>query len=341
MNETHMEALRQYETEVLSVRKGRGAWICETRQGLRLLREYKGTVKRLEFEDQVLSALDTRTSLRTDPYVRNREGSLLTTTGDGTSYVLKEWFADRECSLRDSYEVRQAVSRLAILHSQLRRIPKRQEWTLGSICREPMDQEIRRHNRELLRTVRFIRERRGKTDFELSVLSAFRRFFEQAQEAADMMEELMAAEGDLAVAELTGSCDFFGGQLCHGDLDQHHLLMGPGYTAIVDYNRMHLGIQTFDLYRIMRKTLEKHGWNGDLGISILDSYQRVLPMDRQEKQSLYTLFLYPEKYWKQLNFYYNTNKARVPDRNTGKLKSLESQEPARQQFLKRLKAYCQ
>ena len=51
--------------------------------------------------------------------------------------------------------------------------------------------------------------------------------------------------------------------------------------------------------------MEKHGWNVDLGLSMLDSYERILPMDRQELTCLYYLFLYPEKYWKQLNFYYN------------------------------------
>ena len=50
MNERYQEVLEQYEVEILSVRKGRGAWICETDKGLKLLREYKGTVRRLEFE---------------------------------------------------------------------------------------------------------------------------------------------------------------------------------------------------------------------------------------------------------------------------------------------------
>lgn len=65
--------------------------------------------------------------------------------------------------------------------------------------------------------------------------------------------------------------------LCHGDLDQHHVLMGNGYTAIIEYNRMHLGIQVSDLYRFMRKVMEKHGWNMDLGLSMLDSYERSFP----------------------------------------------------------------
>ena len=41
MNERYQEVLAQYEMEVLSVRKGRGSWICETDKGLKLLREYQ------------------------------------------------------------------------------------------------------------------------------------------------------------------------------------------------------------------------------------------------------------------------------------------------------------
>ena len=52
-DERTTEVLEQYELEVQSKRRGRGAWICETSQGLKLLREYKGTVKRLEFEEQI------------------------------------------------------------------------------------------------------------------------------------------------------------------------------------------------------------------------------------------------------------------------------------------------
>ena len=60
MNERTTEVLEQYELEVQSKRRGRGAWICETSQGLKLLREYKGTVKRLEFEEQIMNVLQIR-----------------------------------------------------------------------------------------------------------------------------------------------------------------------------------------------------------------------------------------------------------------------------------------
>ena len=303
MNEKYVEALEQYEMDVISVRKGRGSWICETRNGCRLLKEYRGTVKRLEFEDEVLGILDTRGSLRADRYIRNKEGSLLTMTGDGTRYILKDWFMDRECNIKDGFEIRQALSRLAMLHGQLRTVEFKEEWSMGSILSESLEEELERHNREMQRTRNYIRGKRKKSEFELCVIGNYNMFYEQALAAVQGIRSLWTenavdSEYDaLEAAEIknprgpkgavqtavpsdrTGEKPAF---LCHGDLDQHHVLMGPNYTAIIEYNRMHLGIQVSDLYRFMRKVMEKHGWNVDLGLSMLDSYERILPMDRQE-----------------------------------------------------------
>ena len=247
-----------------------------------------------------------------------------------------------------------------MLHGQLRQIQPREEWNMGSIFIESLEKEQERHVKEMKRARNFIRGKRGKTEFELCVMDSFDYFFEQAKEALNQMKGLFLENGapeQLAAAELSvenaaenmenpvenmkNSARKQGsrlGYLCHGDLDQHHVLMGNGYTAIIEYNRMHLGVQAEDLYRLMRKVMEKHGWDGDLGITMLDSYERVRPMDKQERKCLYYMFLFPEKYWKQLNFYYNTNKAWIPAKSTDKLKSLKSQESARSRFLSRLEA---
>ena len=87
----------------------------------------------------------------------------------------------------------------------------------------------------------------------------------------------------------------------------------------------------------MRKVMEKHGWDGDLGITMLDSYERVRPMDKQERKCLYYMFLFPEKYWKQLNFYYNAGKAWIPVRSIEKLQKLEEQQTARNLFLEAIR----
>lgn len=66
--------------------------------------------------------------------------------------------------------------------------------------------------------------------------------------------------------------------ICHGGLNQHHILMGRDYVAVTGFGRMHLGLQVEDLYYFMRKVMEKHNWDCGLGNGMLEAYERVLPM---------------------------------------------------------------
>ena len=78
MNDNYQDVMQQYEGETLEVRRGRGAWICERSDGLRLLKEYRGSLKRLEFEETVLGELKRQGICSVDQYVRNREEELIT-----------------------------------------------------------------------------------------------------------------------------------------------------------------------------------------------------------------------------------------------------------------------
>lgn len=157
------------------------------------------------------------------------------------------------------------------------------------------------------------------------MIGNFSLFFDQALEAQRGLER-MAREGREPEH-----------YLCHGELNQHHILMGDQDTPIIEFNRMHLGVQAADLYHFIRKAMEKHSWNLELGMKMLEAYDRILPMGETEREYLYYLFLYPEKYWKQINFYFNANKAWIPARNVEKLKNLEQQQEDRNRFLSRIR----
>lgn len=325
MNDCYLEVLQQYEGETLEVRRGRGAWICGRNDGLKLLKEYRGTLRRLEFEEAVLHELRDQGIRAVDQYVRNRDGELITAAPDGTKYILKDWFPDRECNLKDGREILTCTGRIAGLHRALRQIAWKEDWNLGSIVPPGIAEEMRRHSREMKRVRNFISGKRKKSEFELCVMQHFEEFYEQALRAQDELELLWRKQGQDRLF------------LCHGDLDQHHVLVGSGDVAFIEFNQMHRGCQIADLYRFMRKVMEKHGWNERLGLAMIESYDHVLPVDREDRECLYYLFLYPEKYWKQLNYYYNANKAWIPPKNVEKLKAIEEQQEGRNRFLSNIR----
>ena len=138
---------------------------------------------------------------------------------------------------------------------------------------------MERHNRELVRTRNYIRKKRRKSDFERAVSGSFAIFYEQAQEAAGGLK---------AQIERNGEPENY---LCHGDLNQHHILLAEeNEMAVIEFNRMHRGVQVEDLYHFTRKILEKHGWDLRLGMRLLETYDRILPLNAQERHTSITCF---------------------------------------------------
>ena len=80
-------------------------------------------------------------------------------------------------------------------------------------------------------------------------------------------------------------------------------------------------MQMADLYRFMRKILEKYSWDLHLAQKMLSEYDSVRPLSESEWQNLRVRFCYPEKYWKLANHYYTHNKAVISGKNVEKLKN--------------------
>ena len=153
------------------------------------------------------------------------------------------------------------------------------------------------------------------------MIGNFEIFAAQAVEAERGMERLYEIHGK-EIAD--------GYAVCHGEPDYHHILIGKRFGD--EFNQMHL-LSDGGPVLFLRKIMEKHDWNERLGRQVMESYEQVLPVSEVEQQVLYYLFLYPEKYWKQINLYYNANKAWVPAKSTEKIRKLEAQQEARESFI--------
>ncbi|MBQ1930954.1 MAG: spore coat protein CotS, partial [Lachnospiraceae bacterium] len=215
------------------------------------------------------------------------------------------------------------VRMLARLHKGLRQVDD------GAFSREDsLLKEYGRHNAELRRARNFVRKVRHKSEFELAMMETFSAYYEQAMEAQRLLEQW-------GVQETTE------GFLCHGEYSHHHILYDGDFVMVTDFMAMTRGIQVSDLYYLMRKAMEKQGFDCRIGHKMLNEYDRILPLTDEDHRYLYIRFLYPEKYWKQINYYFNSNKAWIPARSTEKIRNLQCLEPDRQRFLNVLKAGTQ
>lgn len=327
MNDRETGVLEQYDFEVKNIYKGRGMLIVETDQGLRTLKEFSGSVKKLAFQNAVLEHIKAA-GMRSDFIVPNKEGELVSADKDGTRYLVREGYEARECNIRDEGEICFAVEHLARLHQVCRNISFSED-TDAENYRQDVREIVRRHNREMKKTRNHMRERRSKTDFEICFLKCFPEFYEKAEASEAAMDASGYGELSEEAAERHA--------VCHGSYNHHNVVFGRGRIITLDYEHCYAGVQIGDLYDFMRKVLEKWDWDVRLGRKILERYDRVLPITPQERTYLYLRFSYPEKFWKIANHYYNSRKSWIPDKNMEKLKILIGQEKKKEEFLRDLR----
>ena len=122
------------------------------------------------------------------------------------------------------------------------------------------------------------------------------------------------------------------GHLIHGAYHQHNVLIGQGQTAAVNFEQFRVDCQVCDLYQFLRKIMEKHNWNQELGMRLIREYNRVQNMSQKEIGLLGFMIAYPEKYWKQVNFYFNNSKSWISEKNIEKIKKAVEQNSVRTAF---------
>ena len=428
MSEKLSEVFEQYDMEITDTRKGRGSTILITKEGMRILEPFRGSMVRLE-QEYVLKQLFLERGLeRLDHIIPNRDGQLFTCDKYRQPYVMKKHFEGEECDMNDPGDVVKAVEALAKFHLQgqwvakefevrwserrrqneeqrveeIRRViedgeemervaylyeisrsalqkainqekqqndPKTEKKEIDEIHTADVYDRFVRHNAQIRKIGRFVRRVKRRNAFENLFLNIYEDFYRQGAACVSMLEKgiekncscLMSGCGDKD-ADAMDSCrgdedlsvfksgvkgekeekytgcvgiDHYG--ICHGSFNQHNVIMGEDGIAIVHFERFSRGNQLGDLYQFARKVMEKNGYQFALLQEIIDAYNKVIRITKEDYEYMYILFSYPEKFWKIANRYYNSSKAFLSPKYIEKLEGVICQEKEKKEMLDNMK----
>ena len=359
MEDRSQEALKRYRLKIYNIYRARGAFLLETDGGLKLYKCFEGSKNRALFEDKVKEHLSLNGYPNSDMFVKTIEDDIISEDSVGCQYIMKNWFWGEECNLKELSQIEAASSNLARLHSVLRGVEFTDEQREHNISPDLMETFDKR-NRELKRVKAYIRDKKQKNEFELLYLNYYDAFYEQGIIAAERLTDIpykaMLQEGIQQ------------GLVCHGNYTYHNIIMlksktdaiaksyaPPGWVnkqplsvaelggggnpiATTNFEKSYIGLQISDLYQFIRKVMEKNDWDILYGSNIIEAYDRVKAITKEEINLLYLLLLYPEKFWKITNFYYNGKKSWISGRNTQKLNTIGEQNTKKQMFLKKLES---
>lgn len=333
MQDYEKKVLEKYRVDVNGTRKIRGAILCDTTQGIFLLKEVTAPAGRIPALCELYDHLIECGYNRVDCIIANEEGEYVTALEDGKKYMLRQWFRGRECDLRKPAELLEASGNLAKLHTLMKiNLPMMP-------MADRLGHEYERHDRQLRKVRRFVRGLTSKSEFELAFLKHFDSMYQWAEIAGDLLEK--------SDYERLYQRSLAEHSLVHGEYNYHNILIKceeshGGRTEIMattNFDKFKQNIQVEDLYYFLRKVMEKHGWKERLGDNMLNAYSAIRPLSGEETEYLKIRLAYPEKFWKIANSYYHSNKAWISVKNVEKLNTAIRQTKEKERFMDNIFAF--
>ena len=310
MDEKIAGLLAQYEVEVYRAGRVKGAWLLDTNEGLKLFGSCLSSEGKIGFEQSVKQQIKEHGFLNIDSYVPTREGNYLVQGPYNETFVMRDWFLGEECDSQNRENIRLTVETLARLHKSMSGIELSEEML--AFCKQPrLTELLEKRNRELRRVRTYIRDKKQKNAFEQKFLSQFALQYAQAEQATESLnKEAYEAYYKKTVEQ---------GSVLHGNYTHHSVIFYSDGIAVTGFQKAGTGIQIHDFYLLFRKMMEKWEWDIALGEEMLNAYEKVRTIPKEERELLPVLLSYPEKFWKVANQYYNNRKSWIPEKNMQKL----------------------
>lgn len=320
MVEQALTTLEQYDLEIKSARKGRDSWLITSSTGEFVLKEYRGSEKRIQTQKWLTDEIMSKSGVLVQQIVPNKEGNLLSKDAEETTYVLQTFMEGRECDVKEPKDCKAAIITMAKMH-QVMQMPKQEE--LQGYNPYSLQQEFTKRNTELRRIRRYLKEKRQKNDFERFLYKSIPYFLEMG----------LKTEEEWAYYEKQFHKDPQEYLFCHGDYQHHNVWFYYDEIMILQFEKFMTDMPCRDLYLFLRKLLEKNNWDASLGKEMLQVYNSERKLPYQEQISMIYRFAYPEKFWKIANYYFNGKKSFVPGKNLEKLERLLEQEEMKKTFI--------
>ena len=322
MNDRAVNLLEQYDFSVERTWKGRGAILFEADNTVYILKEYKGASERLSYIADRLIQIRENGFTEIEEIIPNKEGSYFCTDYDRTTYIVKRYFSAKECNIREAAEYKKALRALGSLHKAMTGLVVSEPVAVDSL---PLLYEIEKRNTELSRVRRYLKTKGQKSEFERFLYKNYDYFYDKALETAQLLKKEDTEHWRRRIEEV--QC------YCHGDYQYHNILIDNDGCHIINFEKMAPDNPVKDLYLFTRKLLEKNNWDLVLGRELLHTYNEIRNLQEEDLLQLKYRFLYPEKFWKIVNYYFNSSKAWISCKNNEKMETILQQEETKNAFI--------
>lgn len=310
-----------YGIKVTSIKPCRAGYVLETEKGKKHLRQCQCSENRILYVHGAKEHLFNNGFVNLDTYsvtVNNKPFMEI----EGQNYVMTPFIEARECEFSDDTDTIRASTALAQMHIAGIGFKHEYESISGDLGKLP--ESLGKRYDEILRMRRKAERERGAFDY--IYLDCVDKFIELAEESLSLL-------GGTEYPRLVKKT-FIEGGICHHDYSYQNILIKGHTTFITGFECCTEELRIYDLVNLLRRKMRKCNWNPQKASLLLDAYGEIAPVSKDEISVMKAMLLFPQKFWRVANKYYNSRRSWAQKNFTGMLEEVIAEYNDHVRFMK-------
>ncbi|WP_352399638.1 hypothetical protein [Anaerotignum sp.] len=288
-----------YGLRFYSGTRTRTGLVCKTDKGLRELKKARERMNNIRYAHDVKECLYRNGFTVISRFYNTMDGQPCFAK-DGTLYVLEELLPSTPLDEDGKDSFVKGAETLGKMHQ----CAKGLESTFIQWDKERLPGQFSKRRVELAKIKRRIQRQGGYDSIDLLVMDNFNTYMEQTIQAEEFLQR--AQYKDLVErAEREGA-------FCHHSFKGENLRVSDdGRLYVGGFEGCNSDIPLLDLAAYLKRYMKKTDGDKDGVFQILEAYQKNNPLEDKERVLLQALTIYPEKFLRLVNEYYNKRRACV------------------------------
>ena len=309
------------------VTRAYGAYICETPLGLKIIKESHESEGELLFAHSVKEHLYQSGFRCIDRYCVTEEG-LPYVEFNKELLTVRNWIGGDEAELESLEDAMLVARQLGQMHTFCTGLDP-MEGSRISMRWYGVPERMEKRLRQMQGFCKMVRRSSRYTDFDLLFLDHFQEHYDEAKEAS----ELMSGPEYQSEAHLAETQWAFG----HNNYSNHCVYKARGQLLIAGFEKSCFMLPILDFVKLYEKILRKYDWDYDIGMRILEEYEKCQKLNPWEEKILFASLLFPERFWILAEAAYSSKRNWIPQVYWRKLEEITEQKNQRQHFLRRFR----
>lgn len=292
MDELNPMILNGFGLRLNGFSKSRGAYICNTDKGVKQLKKTDMKIEDIIFVHNVKQHLYNNGFENIDKFEVSLDNVPYYVLDDEV-YTLSDYIEGEVSDLSQNYlQISQKIALMHKVSSEVNSFKEQKNLNLISILEKRIS--------EMSRLKKRILQLSSRSKLDVMILKNYEYYYDLAQKALEMLKN--------SDYEKIFKNSFEKGDFCHGNCREENFIFYIDDMYMINFEECENNLHIMDLSNIVRRCLKNNLCTEKDAFFMIEEYNKVKPLSKDERELLMATFVIPYKFLKVCNKYYNSRK---------------------------------